>query len=70
MLNRVVMARGSSSRNEKSEKPQQKEESSEEPSNSNQQTSNKTRFGWNDLYMRSHNDSETKRKTTKTKFGL
>ena len=34
MLNRAVLARGSSIRNEKSEKPQQKEASSEEPSNS------------------------------------
>ena len=51
MLNRAVMAQGSSIRNEKSEKPQQKEASSKEPSNSNQHTSSETRFDSNDLFM-------------------
>ena len=67
MLNRAVLARGSSSKKEQPEKSRQTEE---DASSDNQQSSSKTRFGWNDLYMRSHYGTETKNKTTETKEGL
>ena len=67
MLNRAVLARGSSSRKDQTEKSEQTEENA---SSNNQQSSSKTRFGWNDLYMKSHYDTETKNKTTETKEGL
>ena len=67
MLNRAVLARGSSS---KKEQPEKSEQTEEDASSNNQQSSSKTRFGWNDLYMRSHYDSESKNKATETKLGL
>ena len=67
MLNRTVLARGSSS---KKEQPDKSEQTEEDASNNNQQSSSKTRFGWNDLYMKSHYDTETKNKASETKLGL
>ena len=66
MLNRALLARGSSIKKEKQDKTPENDEST----SSKQQTSSKTRFGWNDLYMRSHYDSDTKTKGEETKLGL
>ena len=66
MLNRTLLARGSNIKKEKQDKTPENDEST----SSNQQTSSKTRFGWNDLYMRSHYDSDNKTKGEETKLGL
>ena len=68
MLNRALLARGSNIKKEKQDKTPENDEST----CSKQQTSNKTRFGmiWNDLYMRSHYDSDNKTKGEETKSGL
>ena len=66
MLNRAFLARGNKSKKEKLEKSPENDDSS----SSKQQTSSKTRFGWNDLYMRSHYDSDTKTKGEATKLRL
>ena len=66
MLNRPLLARGSNIKKEKQENIPENDETS----SNKQQTSSKTRFGWNDLYMKSHYDSDTKNKGEETKLGL
>ena len=66
LLNRALFARGSNIKKEKQDKTPENDEST----SSKQETSSKTRFGWNDLYMRSHYDSDTKTKGEETKLGL
>ena len=75
MLNRPLLARGSNIKKEKQENIPENDETS----SNKQQTSSKTRFGWNDLYltptdlyryMKSHYDSDTKNRGEETKLGL